>query len=67
MIKNLSLNSLMAAVIKYSLKPNLTITFASHGEDENVFGSIRFQMWDGKRAMVSQIIFGFAPKRQQAI
>ena len=57
----------MAAVVKYRLKPNLIITFASHGKDECVFGSICFQMWDGKRAMVSQIIFGFAPRRQQSI
>ena len=57
----------MAADIKYRLKPNLIITFASHGKDERSFGSICFQMWDGKRAMVLQIIFGFVPKRQQAI
>ena len=57
----------MAAVIKYRLKPNLIITFASHGIDERVLSSICFQMWDGKRAMVSHIIFGFVPRRQQAI
>ena len=58
----------MAAVIKISFetKSNI-ITFASHGKYERVFGSICFQMWDGKRALVSQIIFGFVPRRQQAI
>ena len=43
------------------------MTFASHGKNERVFGSNFFQMWDGKRAMVSQIIFGLVPRRQQAI
>ena len=52
--------------ISFETKSNYYICepFASHGKDEQVFGSICFQMWDGKRAMVSQIIFGFVPKRQ---